>query len=95
MSKKTVVLTEPVAHFIKLAILYQFESAAIIPDDDNINWEELYGFSQEELIRDLKALRVAIGGGKSIRERMLDGEFAEAKSISIVELKNLLIQNKE
>ena len=64
------------AKFIVTAILFQNEGGVIFEDDTpDADFLEYYGFSRKQLAKSLDLLRKQIPLNKSIRERMLDGEF--------------------
>ena len=64
------------AKFIATAILFQKEGGIVFENDtDEAEFAESYGFTRKQLAASLDTLRKQIPLNKSIRERMLEGEF--------------------
>ena len=86
MEKVKIEIDIVAAKFIATAILFQKEGGVIFENDtDDSVFVEYYGFSRKQLKNSLDELRKQIPLNKSIRERMLEGEFLEGQ-ITVHEL---------
>lgn len=80
-------ITKEIARFIDTAIQYQLESGLIYQlAKDGGDWTEK---QQNEFHRKLSEFRKSLGLGKSMRQRIMDGEFNEGK------IKTISLSEKE
>lgn len=76
MEKVKIEIDLVAAKFIATAIIFQKEGGIVFENDTSEKeFRDCYGFSRAELKKSLDSLRKQIPLGKSMRERIFEGEF--------------------